>query len=94
MSLKPSPIDPVPEETARVAQAAFPTGNLYIRLRDELGTLFEDALFADLFPARGQPAEAPWRLALVSILQFLEGLPDRQAAEAVRSRIDVKYLLG
>ena len=59
-----------------------------------LRTLFEDALFADLFSARGQPAETPWRLALVSILQFLEGLPDRQAAEAVRSRIDVKYLLG
>jgi transposase len=94
MSLKPTPIDPVPDETARVAQAAFPAGNLYIRLREELGTLFEDALFADLFPARGQPAEAPWRLALVSLIQFLEGLPDRQAAEAVRSRIDVKYLLG
>ena len=53
MSLKPTPIDPVPEETARIAQAAFPTGNLYMCLRDELGTLFEDALFADLFPARG-----------------------------------------
>ena len=94
MSLKLTPIDPVPEETARIAQAAFPTGNLYMCLRDEMGTLFEDALFADIFPARGQPAEAPWRLALVSIIQFLEGLPDRQAAEAVRSRIDVKYLLG
>jgi transposase len=59
-----------------------------------LCTLFQDQLFADLFPPRGQPAEAPWRLALISILQFIEGLPDRQAAEAVRSRIDWKYLLG
>jgi transposase len=94
MSLKPEPIEPVPEETARIAHAAFPKGNLYLRLRDELGTLYQDELFADLFPSRGQPAEAPWRLALVTILQFLEGLSDRQAAEAVRSRLDWKYLLG
>ena len=59
MSLKPEPIGPVPEETARIARAAFPKGNLYLRLRDELGTLYQDDLFADLFPTRGQPAEAP-----------------------------------
>ena len=94
MSLKPEPIGPVPEETARIARAAFPKGNLYLRLRDELGTLYQDDLFADLFPSRGQPAEAPWRLALVTIMQFLEGLSDRQAAEAVRSRLGWKYLLG
>ena len=94
MSLHPEPWGPVPEETARVARAAFPKGTLYLHLRDELGPLYDDALFADLFPSRGQPAEAPWRLALVTILQFAENLPDRQAAEAVRSRIDWKYLLG
>ncbi len=94
MSLKPEPIDPVPEETARIARAAFPKGNLYLRLRDELGTLYQDEQFADLFPSRGQPAEAPWRLALVTLMQFLEGLSDRQAAESVRSRLDWKYLLG
>jgi len=94
MSLKPEPIGPVPEETARIAHAAFPKGNLYLRLRDELGTLYQDDQFADLFPSRGQSAEAPWRLALVTIMQFLEGLSDRQAAEAVRSRLDWKYLLG
>src|SRR5262249_31095602 len=58
------------------------------------GTLFTDAQFADLFPTRGQPAETPWRLALVTVLQFVENLSDRQAADAVRSRIDWKYLLG
>jgi transposase len=94
MSLHPDPWGPVPEETARVARAAFPKGTLYLHLRDELGPLYDDALFADLFPSRGQPAEAPWRLALVTVLQFAEDLPDRQAAEAVRSRIDWKYLLG
>src|SRR5260370_39828003 len=94
MSLKPEPIGPVPEETARIARAAFPKGNLYLRLRDELGPLYQDDLFTDLFPSRGQPAEAPWRLALVTVMQFLEGMSDRQAAEAVRSRLDWKYLLG
>jgi transposase len=94
MSLDPSPIEPVPEETARVARAIFPKGNRYLLLRDTLGTLFTDTLFVDLFPTRGQPALAPWRLALVTLIQYIEGLPDRQAAEAVRTRIDLKYVLG
>jgi transposase len=94
MSLSPSAIGPVPEETARIARAAFPKGNLYLKLRDELGTLFEDRDFIELFSKRGHPSYAPWRLALITVLQFLENLSDRQAAEAVRSRIDWKYLLG
>jgi transposase len=94
MSLRPEPVGPVPEETARVARAAFPKGNVYLRLRDALGGLYEDATFAPLFAARGRPAERPWRLALVTVLQFAEGLSDRQAAEAVRARIDWKYALG
>jgi transposase len=94
MSLHPAPLGPVPEETARVARAAFPKGTLYLLLRDELGPIYDDPSFADLFSARGQPAEAPWRLALVTVVQFAENLPDRQAAEAVRGRIDLKYLLG
>jgi len=84
----------VPAETARVAHAAFPKGNLYLRMRDELGTIYEDGMFAELFPLMGQPAQAPWRLAVVSVVQFLEGLSDRQAADAVRGRIDLKYVLG
>jgi transposase len=80
MSLKPQVIGPVPEETARIARAAYPKGNICLQLRDTLGTIYEDEQFADLFPQRGQPAEAPWRLALVCVLQFLEGLSDRQAS--------------
>ncbi len=94
MSLKPQAIGPVPEETARIARAAYPRGNIYLQLRDTLGTIYEDEQFADLFPQRGQPAEAPWRLALVCVMQFREGLSDRQAANAVRGRLDWKYLLG
>jgi transposase len=94
MSLKPSVVEPVPRATARVARAAFPKGNLYISMRDKLGTLFEDVDFTELYPRRGQSAFAPWRLALITVMQFLENLSDRQAAEAVRSRIDWKYALS
>jgi transposase len=82
MSLRPPVAPPVPEETARVARAAFPKGNLYLQLRDEIGVLFEDADFANLFPIRGQPAYAPWRLALITIFQFIENLSDRAASDA------------
>jgi transposase len=94
MSLHPQEILPVPEETRRVAQAAFPRGNVYMRMRDELGAIYDDQLFAPLFPVRGQPAASPWRLALTTVMQFAEGLSDRQAADAVRSRIDWKYALS
>src|SRR2546423_178335 len=83
----------IPRGTIRVAQAAFPKGHPYLRLADELGSLFTDDTFAALFPRHGQPAFAPWRLALVTILQYAEGLSDRRAADAVRSRIDWKYVL-
>ena len=95
MSLRPhQPIPPVPDDTARIARAAFGTRNPYLILHDRLGAVFTDADFADLYPKRGQPAYAPWRLALVTLMQFREGLSDRQAAEAVRGRIDWKYLLA
>src|SRR3954454_9154750 len=94
MSLRLQPLPPVPDDTARIAQAAFRRGNPYVLLRDRLGSVFADADFADLYPKLGQPASAPWRLALVTLMQFREGLSDRQAAEAVRSRIDWKYLLA
>jgi transposase len=94
MSLHPHVIVPVPEDTARVARAAFPKGHPYLTFRDALGTIFQDEDFRVLFPGRGQPGLPPWRLALVTILQFRENLADRQAAEAVRARIDWKYLLS
>jgi transposase len=94
MSLHPQPIGDIPEETQRVARAAFPKGTLYMTMRDELGTFFQDEDFAALFPSRGQSAVSPWRLALVTVMQFAENLTDRQAADAVRSRIDWKYALG
>lgn len=94
MSLCPQTVPPVPKEAVRIARAAFPKGNLYLQIRDEIGVLFHDEDFADLFPNRGQPAYAPWRLALITIFQFIENLSDRAASDAVRARIDWKYALS
>jgi transposase len=94
MSLKPQPIPPVPEETVRIAQAAFPKGNIYMQMRDELGSVYTDDVFATLYPPDGQPALSPWRLAVVTVMQFAENLTDRQAADAVRARLDWKYVLS
>ena len=90
MSLHPQEIPAVPEETMCIGRAAFPHGNAYMRMRETLGSIYADQLFGSLLPARGQPADAPWRIALTTVMQFVEGLSDRQAAEAMRSRIDRK----
>ena len=92
-SVKPIRIN-VPEQTRRIAHSAFPKGNVYIWLRDKLGIIYQDEDFADLYSSQGQPGISAGQLALVSIMQFLEDLTDRQAADAVRSRIDWKYALG
>lgn len=75
MSLRPSAPGAIPDDTAQAARAAFPRGSSLLSLRDELGPIFDDRRFAALFPRLGQPAEAPWRLALVTLLQFMEGRP-------------------
>jgi transposase len=94
MSLRPRPLAPIPPETVRVARAAFPKGHPYLTLRDTMGVIFQDDDFADLYAHDGQPGLSPWHLALVTLMQFREHLADRQAADAVRARIDWKYLLG
>jgi len=93
MSLRAQEGAGLPEGTARVARAAFPRGNTYLCVYDALGPIYADPQFAGLFPKEGQPALAPAQLALVTIFQFAEGLSDRQAADAVRGRIDWKYAL-
>ncbi len=95
MSLRPESLPPIPDTTAAAVRAAFPKGNLSVDLRTEFGTLYHDQLFADLYPPEGRPVEvAPWRLALVMVMQYIEGLTDRQAADAVRRCMDWKYALS
>jgi transposase len=95
MSMQPRPWPEVPEETARVAKSAFRrAGSLAIRIRDELGSWYEDADFAAAYPVRGKPGISPAQLVMVTVLQFIEDLTDRQAADEARGRVDWKYLLG
>ncbi len=94
MSMYPQEMGSIPAETVRIAQAACPKGTLAMRLREALGELYQDEQFVALYPVEGQPGYAPWRLAVVTVLQYGENLTDRQAANAVRERIDWKYALG
>ena len=90
MSLEPRSDDGVPELTARVVRPAFPRGTLAVRIREALGPLFADEDFAAAFPRVGPPTASAWALALVSVLQYAEGLSDRQAADQVRARLDLE----
>lgn len=94
MSCRPLLTDTVPAETARLAGAAFRRGNPYLALRDALGALFADTSFADLYAHQGPAGISPARLAVITLLQFHEDLSDEEAADAVRSRLDWKYLLA
>ena len=84
----------IPDNTADLAKTVFGEDDAYLVMRDHLGPLFEDTNFAPLFAWHGQTGVSPGLLATVTVLQFMEGLTDRQAAHAVRSRIDWKYVLG
>ena len=94
MSLHSKGLEPIPEETRALMERLCPKGTQISQLRDLLGPIYRDASFAHLFPKRGRGATAPWRMALVLVFQALEGLTDRQAAEAVRTRIDWRYALS
>ena len=92
--MQPQPWPEVPADTARVARRAFRKGALAIRARDELGSWYDDEAFGAAYAARGKPGISPAQLAMVTVLQFAENLTDRQAADAVRGRLDWKYCLG
>ena len=94
MSLNPQRNMDIPEETARLIRIVIPKGNIYTRMRDRLGTCFNDEQFKGMYARVGQPGYSPWRLALVSIIQYMEDLSDRQVSEELPVRVDWKYLLG
>lgn len=94
MSLQPQKLPEIPEETARIAKILFPKGNKYLWLREELDAIYQDEHFLSCYPKTGQLAEQPWRLAMMSVIQYMENYTDRQAAEALKTRIDLKYALS
>ena len=97
MSVQPQPWpQPAPEIAAAVAvmYRGKRERPLAVMVRDQLGEWLSDEQFAGAYGKRGKPGWPPSRLALVTIFQMAEDLTDRQAAEAVRTRIDWKYALG
>ena len=92
--MRPRPAPRVPDPTVVVARAAFPKGSPAMSARDELADVFDDEQFAAAFGMRGAPAESPGALALVTVLQYVENLTDRQAGLMVARAIDWKYALG
>lgn len=94
MSVQSMPWPEVPVQTARIAKKAFRRGSLAIRIRDQLGGWCEDEEFASAYGVRGKPGISPAQLAVATVLAFTENLTDRQAADAVRARLDWKYCLG
>lgn len=94
MSLQDDWAGAIPAETTRIARAAFPKGSGAMPMRDLLGDFVSDRDLDRAYLVRGRPVETPWRVALVTVLQFIEGLSDRQAADAVRGRSDWTYALG
>lgn len=92
--MQPRPWPPVPPETGKIARSAFRKGTLAMRVRDQLGSWCDDEAFAAVYGVRGAPGISPAQLAMVTVLQFTENLTDRQAADAVRGRLDWKYCLG
>src|SRR5215510_797818 len=88
ISLAAQPFDGMPDKTIRVVRAAFPHSTRVMQMRDHLGAIDAQSAFETLYPPRGKPAEAPWRLALIMVMQFAEDLMNRAAANMVRSRID------
>ncbi|MGJ3561646.1 transposase [Streptomyces sp. INA 01156] len=94
LSLRPRSGEHVPSLTAQIARASNPDGTTAMWVRDRLDGLWRDEDFADWYPRDGRPSLSPAQLATVCVLQFVLGLSDRQAAEAVRCRIDFKYALA
>ena len=94
MVLHSQSLKSIPTLTREIAQQVFPQGNVYMNLRDELGVIYQDVHFSELYSSEGQPALHPGNLALVCVMQYMADLSDRSAAEAVAARIDWKYALG
>ena len=88
MSLQPRPIPSIPEQSQKVAQRAFRKGNVYMQMRDELGTFFTDDQFVDLYPADGQPASAPWRLSLIIGARTIEQFEDNMGAAEITTALE------
>ena len=93
MSLKIQPPWPMPAETGRIGKVLLEEKNAFRLIGDRLFDTLDEMEFADLYSVEGKPGISPVILAFVSVFQFMEKLPDRQAAQSLRLRMDWKYAL-
>lgn len=93
MSLKVQPPWPMPAETAAVGQVIMKAESPYRLIGDKLFDKINEVEYADLYSSEGKPGLSPVILAFVTVFQFMERLPDRQAADSLRIRMDWKYAL-
>ncbi len=78
-----------------VAGHLLAAGSVYAFLAQYRHRLFPAEMFADLFPSgRGRPSLPPDVVASVIVLQTLQGLSDREAAEAVTFDLRWKAACG
>jgi IS5 family transposase len=82
-------------DAAALVGHLVPAGTVYAFLAEHRRRLFPDGLFADLFPSgRGRPSVPADQIATVMVLQSLEGLSDREAAQALRTDLRWKVAVG
>jgi transposase len=91
--LNSTPYSRLPWDTARAAKSVFNIENAYLALGDQLDLLCDDLNWDDLNAFREKPTSMLFVLAMVTIFQFAEDMPDRQAADAARRRMDWKYAM-
>ncbi len=91
MSLQYDGPGTIPAETVRVARAAFPQGAVAMGMRDLLGGGVRDHDLDRVYLLRGRPVEAPWRMALVTVLQLVSlGRAEVRKTVPVPRRADVQ----
>jgi Transposase domain (DUF772) len=91
--LQSVPIPPLPADSAHAAKSVFNIENLYVAIGDQLDSLCADLRWDDVNAFGDMPAQTSFILAMVTVFQFAENVPDSQAADAVRMRMDWKYAL-
>jgi transposase len=82
-------------DAAALCRHLVPEGSVYAFLANHRKDVFPDELFADLFPSgRGRPSVPADQVATVMVLQVLEGLSDREAAQQLACNIAWKVAVG
>jgi len=83
----------MPADTEAVGKVILEENSAYRLIGEKLFDKFHEQDFVDFYSVEGKPGISPVILAFVTVFQFMEKLPDRQAAESLRMRMDWKYAL-